>query len=334
MYDCKSPDCGAIFMRAWNLKRHQARAHRWNTTKFVNYMPSPSTDPVAQHTASVDTECTTWRTSNLFGGDISPRVEWVLDESTSTTTETDSDQLSPLSGTVPAAFTGSGALSAATVPNVDLTQALSCTKRKRSLPPTDRVLRAQFAPPIPQYQVKRSRIEAGQQKAIAWLGTPAKTDYDRVYANFVGRFGGVNPSHRGTCVLCPEDLRAVDPASLVDLVDPRRLPAGNSPRLTYRYSDHTTDFARATGWFNGPWPRTGVQLDNLIGCGLFEPMDASHLCHQEHCLVHLTYEAAHTNQDRKQCAAGARSARRAGTEVAARCSRHNPPCLLQVRPRH
>ncbi|KAL8668261.1 MAG: hypothetical protein Q9202_000239 [Teloschistes flavicans] len=58
-------------------------------------------------------------------------------------------------------------------------------------------------------------------------------------------------------------------------------------------------------------------------------MDASHLCHQEHCLVHIVYEAADLNQDRRECAAGARAARLDSTDIPAECSKHSPPCLLQ-----
>ncbi|KAL8762038.1 MAG: hypothetical protein Q9184_001885 [Pyrenodesmia sp. 2 TL-2023] len=72
-----------------------------------------------------------------------------------------------------------------------------------------------------------------------------------------------------------------------------------------------------------------VQLDNFLGCGPYQPMDASHLCHQDHCIVHVTYEAADINQDRKLCAERARNARKEGADIPRSCSRHSPPCLLQ-----
>ena len=205
-------------------------------------------------------------------------------------------------------------------------------KRKRSLM-TDRMLRARICSPIPKYEVKMSRTKPDQQKAIEWLSGLAKHQFDKTYESFMRKWGGVESTHTGTCVLCPEDWRSLSPAGLASLkiTNINQLPTNESPRLTYQYSDHVTTFARAVAWFRGgQWPRPAGWIDNFIGCGPFEPMDASHLCHQKHCMVHLYYESAKINHERESCAEWARDARQKGADVPPSCSKHEPPCLLQV----
>jgi len=193
------------------------------------------------------------------------------------------------------------------------------SKRKRSIH-NDRIFRARVLPSMPEYEVRESKVKPGQQKAIDWLSRTAKQHFDSLFETLIVRLGGVKPTHRGACVLCPEDWRSLTPSSLASsssfkILTANQLPARQSPRLTFQYSDHVTTFARAVAWYrSGPWPRTGVSLDNLLGGGPFTPMEASHLCHQEHCIVHVSYESAEVNQDRKNCALRAHLARHAGDD--------------------
>ena len=50
-------------------------------------------------------------------------------------------------------------------------------------------------------------------------------------------------------------------------------------------------------------------------------MDGSHLCHHEHCIVHLTYESADTNLDRWNCCLEARFLRQEGRKVPEHCGK-------------
>ena len=208
-------------------------------------------------------------------------------------------------------------------------------KRKASFPnrySNDRITRARLAESTPEYEVKQSKLHTGQQKALEWLGETSKLTFEQIFETLIGRWGGVKPTHQGSCVLVPEDWRVLSPSNLVDVDDARLFPDRQAYRLTYKYSDHCTMFTRAVAWFRGgQWPRTGVQLDNFLGCGPFKPMEASHLCHQDHCIVHLTYEAADINSERRHCASWAQSLRQAGQDIPESCSKHDPPCLLQVR---
>lgn len=138
-------------------------------------------------------------------------------------------------------------------------------------------------------------------------------------------------AHKGTCVLCPEDWSSLDPMVIMKLFNNDKSPTAGSGRLSYQYKDHATAFVRARAWFSEEsWPRIGIELDNFLEGGPFKPMDASHLCHHDDCIVHITWEPANINHDRKLCRALARYLRQQGGLVPECCNKYNPPCLMQV----
>lgn len=194
----------------------------------------------------------------------------------------------------------------------------------------NRVTKARRLEFVPQYIVKSSTSRQGnlQLKALEWLGSPAKGLFDDTYGAILSRWG-VQREHTGTCVLVPEAWSSLDPTLLMRLFSPEKCPTIDFARLAYRYADHTSTFARALTWFQ-QWPRRGIDLDNFLGYGPFTPIDASHLCHHNHCIVHIAYEGSHVNQDRRQCIEQARSLRTNRMAVPANCDKHQPPCLLQV----
>ena len=192
-----------------------------------------------------------------------------------------------------------------------------------------RSFRASLKAPIPQYDVKLSQKEP-QQFAVEWLLNVGKQVFEKKYALLLSRWG-VKPGFQGTCILCPEDWVSANPMDLFDCLDEGNFPSALRPRAWYSYASHGTTLARALAWFS-KWPRRGIELDNFLGYGPFQEIDASHLCHHGHCLVHLVLEGAQVNQSRHECKDLAVSARRMGREPPRLCSKHDPPCLLQVRP--
>ena len=182
---------------------------------------------------------------------------------------------------------------------------------------------------IPKYEVKRSK-KKNNQRGAEWIGETAKNDFATYYESLLAPWG-VKPGHQGTCVLCPEDWRFSDPLDLMALFSKDNCPTLETSRAWYSYSDHGTSLARARAWFN-KWPRSGIEHDNFIGSGPFKPMDASHLCHHGLCILHLVYEGADTNQDREDCRKEARRLRQAGEQVPEKCTKHDPPCMMQVSP--
>lgn len=199
-------------------------------------------------------------------------------------------------------------------------------KRKRS-PVRGRVIDAGRKTAVPIYLVKRSKKTSGQQRGLDWLTAAGKARFDDTMERLLAQWG-VKTDHRGTCVLLPEDWKALDPVELMAIFDDHQLPSGGASRAWYSYSDHATSLARAAAW-SGHWPRTGVELDNFLGCGPFKPMDGSHLCHHEHCIIHLVYESAAINMDRWNCCLEARFLRQDNRDVSEHCTKHRPPCLMQ-----
>lgn len=108
-----------------------------------------------------------------------------------------------------------------------------------------------------------------------------------------------------------------------------RVDGGNVAQ-SYRLGDHSVTMSRAVAWFS-VWPRRGIDLDILLGCGPFGAMEGSHLCNHESCIVpsHITWEAWQTNTDRQKCHRNARFLRSQGHPVPPSCKEHQPPCLLQ-----
>ncbi|RKU42199.1 hypothetical protein DL546_004619 [Coniochaeta pulveracea] len=86
----------------------------------------------------------------------------------------------------------------------------------------------------------------------------------------------------------------------MEALEHRTCPAAHAQNRSFKFDDHSTNVPRANAWF-GSWPRTGIELDNFVGEGPFKPMQGSHLCHHDNCLVlaHIVWEPADTNIDRK-----------------------------------
>lgn len=183
---------------------------------------------------------------------------------------------------------------------------------------------------MPSYAVKRFKKNPRQKKALDWLTASGKDKFDAKLASLLAQWG-VKETHKGTCILCPEDWSSLDPVHIMDLFDADKCPIAGSKQLSYQYSDHASAFQRAVAWFQDKqWPRNGIELDNFVGDGLFKPMDVSHLCHHDDWIIHITYKPAHVNQDWKSCCIEAQSLCQQRLPVLECCDKHNPPCLMQV----
>ena len=204
----------------------------------------------------------------------------------------------------------------------------STRKRKWSIGGYDRILFSRTAPPMPHYDIKMSSKIPDQPKGLEWRSAAAKKFFEDHHNHRLAEWG-VKPTHKGTCVLVPEDWKNLDPMNLLDLFDLDNCPTAQTTRLRYQYGDHCTSYARALAWFS-QWPRSGLELDNLMGSCHYQPMDASHTCHHSTCINHVTYEATHINHSRKTCCEMAKKLRREKREISEHCDKHDPPCLLQV----
>ncbi|KAL8730095.1 MAG: hypothetical protein Q9166_004294 [cf. Caloplaca sp. 2 TL-2023] len=192
-------------------------------------------------------------------------------------------------------------------------------KRKASLPgddySIDRIIRARFCEHKPDYEVKQSRKYPGQQQGLLWLSEKSKENFDRSYEILLGRWGGLRPEHSGTCVLCPEAWRVKTPPSLVEIADPGQFPSREAEQMLFSYSDFSTSFVRVAAWFRSGRRLRGVELDNFLGVKRFRRMEASRLCHQEHCIVRTILEPLDRSLDRRRYALWVHNARRAGHDI-------------------
>ena len=180
-----------------------------------------------------------------------------------------------------------------------LSEDLGCTCKKHKRPrDTSRTIGADRKADIPMYRVKRSKKTPGQQRGLDWLSAFGKAHFDDTLEVLLAQWR-VKARHRGTCVLLPEDWKALKPVELMANFQNYKLPSV-SGRAWYSYLDHATSLGRAAAWF-GSWPRKATNLDQFLNCGPYKPKDGSHLCHHEHCIIHLIYESAAVNQERWDC---------------------------------
>jgi hypothetical protein len=84
--------------------------------------------------------------------------------------------------------------------------------------------------PYPIYDVKRSRKQPQQQRAIDWLKSDAKVRFDEHYTSLLGQWG-VKSGHWGTCILSTAQWQALDPVKLASTFAYSTCPEAKSDRL-------------------------------------------------------------------------------------------------------
>ena len=181
---------------------------------------------------------------------------------------------------------------------------------------------------MPSYEIRLSRRTLDQSKGLDWLTQTTKKKFDNTYETLLTRWG-VTSRHTRICVLVSEDWRFSNSLDLMTLFSIDNVPSASSSRAWYSYADHETSLIRAKVWY-AKSSRTDLDLDVFLGCGPYKSMNASHLCHHEHCIVHITYESADVNQDRQQCCRRAHFLREEKRPVSDQCTIHSPPCMMQV----
>lgn len=318
--------CTSTFSRPYNLRRHILTQHDRTTVTFVDcnpnvqqsvtYYPVPLSDPSDGRVPSAEGPIVHPRPKAMMNRQAEPR-------------ETPGYEAAHEAPTIHRTESPSSPIDARELdmcqlpPCQDEDQTSMVRKRKLSCTGYDRIAWSRRAPPVPSYDVKLSSKFDGEMKGSEWLCPAAKKTFDHEHVRRLAEWG-VTQGHSGTCILVPEDWRSLDPMQLVDLFDLDNCPLAQVSRLRYQYADHSTSYVRARAWF-AQWPRSGASLDNLMGNGDCQPVDASHTCHHDSCIIHVTLEPAHVNHERKACCEGARKLRRARQEVPEYCGIHDPP---------
>ena len=321
--------CSVTSDRRYNLERHYKTFHRnpkaapisSTGTSYHSHLQTSEPDSASSRQCAQDAAC----------APLAP-----MESSLTSQTNPQQGQTQSLTSDIPTLSEPSFSTTRRPYPTPEATLNASdtvpacTTKRKYSFIGYDRISESRRRLSVPSYAIKRSKKNPRQQKGLKWLESDGKDRFDSDWKNLLAQWG-VKETYTNTCVLCPEDWRAADPMCLMDLFSTEKCPPAGSGRLTYHYADHATAYVRAIAWFNkGSWPRRAAELDNFIGMGPYRPKDASHLCHHDDCIVHIAWEGAHINEDRKDCCARARFMRGEGDPVPEHCDQHDPPCLMQV----
>lgn len=206
--------------------------------------------------------------------------------------------------------------------------------------------------PVFNYKIRQSKT-SNQQKGIHWLTEDAYKVFKNNLEHRLNSWG-LSADGRGTCILVPAEWANVRPQEIMDdfrmdswpndEAHTKRLASRPDPLLIngtdcaqwLHIADHTATWARACGWFSA-WPdhpRRGIDLDQFVAGprGVFPEMHGSHLCHHGLCIQpgHIVYEDRITNLSRNSCHTAAKTMRGYHNSVPEHCSKHDPPCLLQV----
>ncbi|KAL8809424.1 MAG: hypothetical protein Q9200_003415, partial [Gallowayella weberi] len=251
MFYCEQPKCSASFIRANNLRIHCIQCHgllSLPSTTDVNQVTLQG--PLESGTKPPVREASSSRSESLFLSDPKNGCSQSTDDDEGSVASTEVSEVVSRYSHMPLLIEEDSSNTPSSADELEDTNPSSNRKRKGTTPFNDRVLRAKVLPPAPEYEVTESPAIPGQQQGIEWLTANSKKLFDLVFANVVGRSGGVTPTHQGTCVLCFKDSGQDNSSAEL-----RHLPSLQSSPLMYQYSDYSTTFTRAVGWF-GLWRRT------------------------------------------------------------------------------
>ena len=329
--------CNVVFSRASSLKRHVLTCHDdVQSTTFVFCVPS------SRSVRSVHSRRKLPRSTISRGYIAVPRMLLPAAQATSSTygraivSASSSFELSSTffySGIARAPMLLSLSSGAAS----QETPAADATQGTRTLPFSQITHQGHVSPhvttlgdlgDIPMYDMRQSRRTLDQPKALYWLTQEAKLKFDKSYETILTAWGRT-VRQTGTCLLVPKDWRFSNPLNLMALFNFDNVPSPSASRAWYSFADHGTFLIRVMVWFSKS-SRTNLDLDVFLDCAPYKSMDASHLCHHEHCIVHVVYEPADINLDRLRCCRRARFLRTEKRPVLYRCEIHDPSCMMQV----
>ena len=178
------------------------------------------------------------------------------------------------------------------------------------------------------YDICQSKQISNQQKDLSWLTLSFKEKYDSTYTTFHARWNRI-VNYVGTCLLISKDWRSTDSLNLITLFNSKNIFIASSFRALFSYEDYQTFFVRIKVWYT-KWSRTNFDLNNLLSCEFYKSMNASHLCHHEHCVIYIVYESADINEFRKTCLKKTRFLRSEKQFVFVECDLHDSSCIMQM----
>jgi hypothetical protein len=213
---------------------------------------------------------------------------------------------------------------------------------------------ASTQPPVP-IAIYIGNAEPVVGDAKVWLFKDAQTQFLKREA-FHLRNWGLGAAQQGMCHIAAEFWGDLDALDVVEELQQIReagaelLAAGyptekrqDHSRLQFKTGTYQRSHSRAAAWFHDEnWPKgrskyaaehffaTDVKLTDQNF--LERKPTGSHLCDQKFCInwLHICVEYWSKNCNRSNCFKAARACRLNGQHVQPTCTKHNPPCLLQV----
>ena len=208
-------------------------------------------------------------------------------------------------------------------------QQSSLKRRRSSNTSIDRVVEIRLKDHLSIYRVKTSKKHHRQQKVIEWLIWETKINCEKI-RNFYKSFWEITENHYDICVLLSKNWRSIDLMHLMISWDDR-IYSKKFNRASYSYANHATTLIKAIVWFaNEQWSRRNVELDKFLDVESWKSMNASHLCHHDHCIVHAVYESTDINRERFLCYELALFFRRKERQISKFCDQHDSSCMMQI----
>ena len=208
-------------------------------------------------------------------------------------------------------------------------QQSSLKRRRSSNTSIDRVAEIRLKDHLSVYRVKTSKRHHRQQKVIEWLTWETKVNCEKI-RNFYKSFWNITENHYDICVFFSKNWRSIDFMHLMISWDDRTY-SKKFNRAFYSYADHATTLIKAIVWFaNEQWSRRNVELDKFLDVESWKSMNASHLCHHDHCIVHAVYESTDINRERFLCYELTLFFRRKERQISKFCDQHDSSCMMQI----
>lgn len=95
---------------------------------------------------------------------------------------------------------------------------------------------------MPEYDIKLSKEDPDQQRAIMWMTGRGKQHFDQHFGSILAQWG-VAPTHKGTCISLPADWAALDPIALMEIFKYSKCPLADTERAVSSQNSLYLDIA-------------------------------------------------------------------------------------------
>ena len=178
------------------------------------------------------------------------------------------------------------------------------------------------------YEIKSFKQDLVELKTLQWLILTIQKKFYRIYETFLTRWK-ITTRYKKTCFFVSQAWKFSNSLNLMILFSCDDRFKSNSFRAWYSNVNHETLIVRVLIWYVKK-SRTNFDLDVFLKCELYKSMNASYLCHYEHCITHVCFEFSHINQNRQNCVRRAQFLRNEKKFISKHCEMHEFSCMMHV----